>query len=188
MLKTLFTVVIMGIFSTAAYSQNPVQGFGEWWKGFKFQFDLDSKRNHATPQPFASQDQRIVQQSFASMYHRGNMLGRVLGSVHFDEKTNELNNAGRTQLQQILAQQKPMNIFLASTLDPKVDRTRQEKLKALLANYSFPGHRPDVETTFYLPHLRMATDYADIQQKYMNGQPVPTLKSVSGQISGSTRQ
>lgn len=188
MLKLVLTLTCLGLFSATAWSQNPFQKVRNWYQNMKSQFDLDVKRNNAWPQPFAVEDQLRVQQTFAPMLVQGAALNRILDSVHFDPKTHELNNAGRTHLRVILQQQKPLDILVASTMDPETDKARQEKLTELLSQYSFDGPRPGVSTTFYLPHHKSAFEQADIRQRYIQALRQPTIDSVQGRVSGSTQQ
>lgn len=183
--KSILAVACLLCFSNATYAQNPFKKVGQWWGEVKYQFKLDSQRNNATPQPFSAQDQMSVQQTFAPMYARGAVINRIMDSVHFDPTTHELNNAGRHRLRQILSQQKSLDIYVASTMNPKVDKARQAQLKDLLAQYSFPGHRPGVSNVFYTPHHYTGSEEATLRETYFSVQKSPTLESVAGQVSGS---
>lgn len=187
MVRPIIAFVLIGLFSSVGYSQNPFRNVGNWWREVRTQFRLDTQRNNALPQPFAVQDQATVHDTFSQMYAQGAVMNRILDSVHFDPATNELNNAGRTRLREILAQQKPLDIQVASTLKPDVDNARIEKLKSLLANYSFPGHRPQISSTFHLPHHNVGSEEAAWRKTFLSSQPAPKLQSVSGEISGSAQ-
>ena len=179
-----FALVLAG--GNQSFGQNPFQGIKKWYGEFRTQFNLDCQRNNAFPQPFATADQMAVQRTLSPMFAKGATINRILDSVHFDPATHKLNNVGRTRLREYLAQQKPLDIFIASTLDPKVDKARQKQLSELLAQYSFPGHRPGVSTTFYLPHHLNATEKATLRDTFLSNQPSPSLQTVAGSISGST--
>lgn len=185
MVKTVLTVACLGLFAKTSQAQSPFKNFNAWYKKSTTQWNLDRKRNNALPQPFATRDQVIVQQSFASMYLQGATLSRILDSVHFDPKTQELNNVGKSRLREILEQKKPLDILVASTLDPEVDKQRREKIESLLAAYSFEGNAPGVKSTFYLPHYRAGSEQSDLRQRFLLSQPQPTLEAVSGGIAGS---
>lgn len=185
--KSLLVIACLGLFTSAGCSQTPFSKVGNWFREVRDQFKLDSQRNNATPQPFAVQDQQMLPNTFGPMYAKAETTNRILDSVHFNPETHELNKAGKTRVIELLAQRKQLDIFIASTLNPEVDKARATKLKTLLAGYTFPGHKPGVSTTFHLPHHRVGENAASLREAYITNLPPPTLDSVEGNVSGSTQ-
>ncbi|MDB4724280.1 hypothetical protein OAF71_00650 [bacterium] len=151
-LANLLLLTLLITFPNVGYSQNPFQGFSKWYGKVKSQFLLDSERNRAYPQPFLEQDQIAYRGVFAPMLAKGSADTRILDAVHFDEKSHHLNGVGIAKLRNILSQQKNLDILVASSMNPEVDKARECKIRELLSQYSFPGTRPRVAGVFYQAH------------------------------------
>lgn len=159
----------------------------QWHRESKERFHMDMQRNNALPSPFLYDDQMTVHQTFDMMYAKGAMMNRVLSSVHFDPKTNKLNRSGLTMLQEILHQQKDLDINVAASMDPNVDNARQLEVRNLLAKYEFPGGQPGVKGIFMKPHYGVGGEKAVLRETFLSNQPAPSLSTVSGDISGSAQ-
>jgi len=167
--------------------QNSISNFRAGLKKSRDNFHRDMQRNNALPSPFIVEDQMMVQNTLGPMYAMGANHNRILDSVHFDPKTNKLNASGYNRLRQILAQQKELDVFVANSMNPKIDEARQSELRDVLAQYTFPGHQPNVAGAFFLPHHNVGSEQTELRKTYLSNQPAPTLRSVSGSISGSAQ-
>jgi hypothetical protein len=184
-LANLLLLTLLITFPNVGYSQNPFQGFSKWYGKVKSQFLLDSERNHAYPQPFLKQDQIAYRGVFAPMLAKGSAVTRILDAVHFDEKSHHLNGVGIAKLRNILSQQKNLDILVASSMNPEVDKAREGKIRELLSQYSFPGTRPRVAGVFYQAHHGTGSEHAIRRETFLSNQPAPNLNTVSGEIAGS---
>lgn len=198
--KSLGTIAFTALLlvTSNAYSQNifsnPFSGIRNSISNFKAgvkksrdNFQRDTQRNNALPSPFIVQDQMSIQNTFTPMYAMGANHNRILDSVHFDPKTNKLNASGYNRLREILAQQKALDVYISNSMNPQIDEARQSEIRGVLAQYTFPGHKPNVAGAFFLPHHTSGSEQTELRKTYLSNQPAPSLQSVSGDISGSAQ-
>ncbi len=176
---------LLGFGGMDVYSQDCSPS--DWWGRFCSQFQQDQRKNNALPQPFSSQDQWSVRQTFSPMLAKGARINRILDSVHFEPSTHGLNSVGKKRLREIISQQKPLDILVGSTLDAEVDKQRLRQLRAVLGQLDFPGDRPRVSLTHYLPYHHNGSEKSDLRKGFWAAQKSPTLESVAGDISGSAQ-
>jgi len=87
----------------------PVQAQGNLLSAIGRGIARDVKRRLCWPRPFNVQDRYAVRAPFAAMVAKGWEHQNLLGAHHFDEGTNQLNEAGRLKLAAIVNESPPQH-------------------------------------------------------------------------------
>lgn len=172
---------ILGLATVVALS-GALPANADWLRGWV----RDAQRNNAWPRPFIQADREAVWAPFAVMVNKGWERQNTLDAHHFNED-NELNEAGRRKVHQIVttAPEQYRTIYIERDPDADITSARVTAAQDIAARYATNREVPQVmETT--IPFRGWPGEYADtIDTKFRDSQPDPRIPPVANTSSGS---
>lgn len=147
----------------------------------------DARRNNAWPRPFIQADREAVWAPFSVMVMKGWERQNTLDAHHFNED-NELNEAGRRKVHQIVttAPEQYRSIYIERDPNADVTAARVAAAQDIAARYATHREMPQVlETT--IPYRGWPGEYADaIDSKYRDSQPEPRIPAMQNTSSSGS--
>lgn len=106
----------------------------------------DFHRNNLWPDTFTGLDRRAVAAPCDIMVNNGYRMQNTLGPYHFDEGTNELNEAGRLKIASILTEEPEQyrTLFVERDAAAEITSARIASVKDAAAKLALDGPSPEV--------------------------------------------
>lgn len=147
--------------------------------------DLVSARNDAWPKPFTCIDRQLYESQWGKYIDAGYVRQCVLSSIHFDQKSNELSEFGRTIVSG-LVQNMPRDrktIYIHRDGDEQRSQERLEHVRDAI-HYMF-GHNIPAQVAFTSqePVRGSALRVETLQRLEAEATPVPIIPIASGTTS-----
>ncbi len=157
----------------------------------------DTKRRNCWPNPFACPDRQTVRMPFAIMVSNGWRRQNMLGDFHFEQKTGQLNEAGKLKIRWILyeAPEQHRAIFIHIAQTNEETEARLASVQSVTASLVPRNEMPPIMITS-IPDEGSPADRVElIDRKYQSSIPAPRLppnpntqssSSSSGSSSGGS--
>jgi hypothetical protein len=147
------------------------------WDLTKQQADLIAERNDAWPKPFQCFDRQAYHAVMVTMMQRGWQCECTLTSDHFDPTTNGLNAAGKAKINGIMNNlpEVTRQIHVFQDSDAAVVQTRTASIRDELQQKYSTLPAPELAVTTYVPHGMTGALIEDVQKKFVEGLPEPTV-------------
>ena len=167
-----FALVVIGVTTMA-------QG---GWHEFVQRSMLDWHRNNAWPQPFIQVDRISSCSPFVTMRNNGLCSEFTLGEYHFHPETNELTEAGRLKIMNILRRQPEgySQIFVVRGPNEQDSSIRLDSVQQSLAKILPSGALPEVSFTNFAPTGLPASYIDAVGRKLDATVPDPRLPAFTG--------
>ena len=138
---------------------------------------LDCKRNNVWPQPFVTQDRHAVCSSYSVFARSGWSRQNTLSEFHFDPVTNQLTEAGKLKVRQILLHHPAgrIDIFMARSMNEEHDRVRLTSVEHEGTRMLPDGKSPSVTPVDIEYRMRPAEEVDFITRSRMESMPAPQL-------------
>ncbi len=155
------------------------------WEEFHHRCVLDFHRNSAWPQPWINHDRIASCHIFDLMRQNGWCQQSTLTAFHFDPNTDELTEAGRMKVQQILLQhpQEFRTLFVVTGNDEKSTANRVDSVQNAAALFTIDGTLPEIRRVYIPPRGWPAEDIATINTQFQNSMPAPRLPQMNGAMT-----
>lgn len=155
---------------------------GDWFHKFVKNSTTSARRVNHWPQPFIYPDRRSIVAPFKLMASKGWKVQNTVGAHLFDEKTGELNEAGKLKIRSILADTPPAHrsIYVQMATNREDTARRVDIVQQYAVNIVPRGPLPPVHVTSQAPRMHPA-DYVDsINRRFTSSAPRPRLSEDSG--------
>ena len=141
--------------------------------------------NKTWPHPYNCQDRGTVRSALASMSERGWIDLCTLQAYHFDVATQELNDAGRTQLTQILhtVPREHRTAYVAAWDRPTAE-ARMAAVEAGIVDIAGAGERIAVLPRATDAYGRPAVEVEQINRAALQSMPAPVISAGGGATGG----
>jgi len=161
----------------------PVQAQGNLLSAIGRGIARDVKRRLCWPRPFNVQDRYAVRAPFAAMVAKGWEHQNLLGAHHFDEGTNQLNEAGRLKLAAIINESPPQHriVYVQRGDDPAQTAARLANVRQQVAELVYQGAAPLVVQSDALPRGWPSQQVDSIGRKFAASLPDPVLPEPQGE-------
>ena len=155
------------------------------WREFHYRSMLDFHRNNVWPQPFVQQDRLATCQMFELMRQNGWCQRSTLTEFYFHPTTNQLTEAGRMKVQEILVQhpQPFRTLFVVTGKDERTTAARIDSVQQLANLVVSDGSLPAIRRVHIPPRGWPAEDINAISVQYRNTIPPPRIKTQEGSVT-----
>jgi len=164
-----------------------VQTVDAGWREFHRRSVLDYQRNKAWPQPWVHTDRMATCQIFDLMAQNGWCQQSTLTTHHFHPTTQQLTEAGRMKVHQILKQHPPSfrTMFVVTSADERTTATRMDSVQTVAAAMLTDGSLPEIQRVNIPPRGWPAEEINLINAKFQQTIPSPRLPTITGSATTS---
>jgi len=147
----------------------------------------DVQRNNCWPKPFVPPDRVSVRAPFVLMVNNGWRRQNLLADHHFDEETNNLNDAGKLKVRWIMTEAPPHHrtIYVRQANTPEATAERLALVEQCAAQYVREGEHPTVRETTLDASGWPAARVDMIDRRWLDSTPDPRLPAPDTGSSGS---
>jgi hypothetical protein len=169
LLATLVATTVVGL-ASQAHAEGALK---KAWRSFK----TDYSRNALWPQPWIGQDRASVYAPMTVMVAKGWMRQNQLNDEHFEPGKDELNEAGRMKVQQIMVVTPPNHraVYVCRAATPELTAERILHVEQFVAEHTFDNHPTQVVES-RLRRNDFPADYVDqIERAFRDSTPEPRI-------------
>lgn len=152
-------------------------------------FTTDYMRNQLWPQPWVGPDRASVYAPLTAMVAKGWMRQNQLNEEHFEPGKDELSEAGRIKVQQIIQVTPPNHraVYVMRAATPELTAERIAHVEQFVAENTFDGH----PTQVFESRLRrndFPADYVDqIDRAFRDSTPEPRIPPSADSTGGASQ-
>lgn len=148
---------------------------------------IDFQRNNCWPEPFVRPDRLSVRAPFVLMVNNGWRRQNMLADYHFEEGTNNLNEAGKLKIRWIMteAPRHHRTIYVRRADTPETTAERLALVEQSAAQYVREGEHPMVLETTLDASGWPATRVDMIDRRWLDSTPDPRLPATQTGSSSS---
>lgn len=150
---------------------------GDGVKKAWYNFKRDFKRNQLWPQPWVGPDRASVYAPMTVMVAKGWMRQNQLNDEHFEVGKDELNEAGRMKVQQIMAVTPPNHraVYVMRAATPELTASRIAHVEQFVTENTFDDH-PTQVCESRLRRNDFPADYVDqVGRAFRDSTPEPRI-------------
>jgi hypothetical protein len=172
MVRLVPAILVASVFGLATQSAE-----AQWMTTFSEGVCRGYHRNKAWPEPFLMPDRAAVNIPFAMMVANGWRRQNLLSDYHFNEDTQQLNQAGEMKLRYILTQQMPSRrtVFVQRGLTPDVTASRMAMVEREAARITPAGASGGVVESDLANDGWPADEIDTVSRRFIQTQPDPRL-------------
>jgi uncharacterized membrane protein YgcG len=158
------------------------------WHSFTYRNKVDFHRNNAWPEPFQSADRANYRQYWHIQVNNGWRLQNTVGTVFYEEGSNELTRAGELKVKHVVTQNPShrRTVFVLMADTQAVTAKRVEAVQRAVSKYVPEGPLPQILLTDVDVDGGSGEYFDRIDNAYRQSIPAPRIGGSTSGSSGSS--
>ena len=158
------------------------------WHSFTYRNQVDFRRNNAWPEPFQSADRANYREYWHIQVNNGWRLQNTVGTVFYEEGSNELTRAGELKVKHVVTQNPShrRTVFVLMADTQAVTAKRVESVQRAVSKYVPEGPLPQILLTGEDVDGGSGEYFDRIDNAYRQSIPAPRIGGSSSGSSGSS--
>ena len=173
------SLAIFAMLAAVLVTSSAEAGWREFWDGVH----IGTQRNYCWPRPFSYGAKAVTRQPLQLMINAGWRQENTIGDALFDSETNQLTEAGKLKVREIVTQYPVARrtIHVLQGPNPEMTSIRLDGVQQAVAAAQINGPMPPVVVTNIRPRNGPGQYYNSIHNAYNSSIPAPRLSAGSAE-------